>query len=724
MIFFTKTIDEQIRIYFYSFIIFLFLFSCTNQSQKEVPKLKKGVINLQEWDLLEKGNVKLNGEWEFHWKKLIGPENKDEVASNSGYIKVPGEWDKKEINGEKLSGDGYATYRAKVKLHPNNRYIGLYIDMPSTAFQLYVNGIHYGSAGKIGKDKASTTPLFKKHLAKIISEENELDIVLQVANFHHLSGGLRTEVLLGEMETLENSIEMENTWVIMILGSIFIMAFYHLGIFILRKKYHTPLFFSLFCLCISIRIGVITEPFLTYFSSLNWLVGIKIEYTFFYLSLPAFAWFALAVFKNEVNKKIVLILTYIGGAVALTTALTSPKIFRLVLVPYQILIIISCIYFIFCIVKAIRNKREGSVTFLLGWGILFFTIFNDILYTNNVIDTANLVSFGLFILIFSQAFVLSSRFTNAFEENEILTEELGNTNKNLELKVEERTKTLKETNLSLGKKNKQITESIQYASKIQNAILTDTQFNKDDSVPEFFVFFKPRDIVSGDFYWIKQVGDSILFVAADCTGHGVPGAFMSILGIAYLNEIVSASQYKRPDIILNELRDKIKKSLNQTSELGSNKDGMDIAICEIDLKNKKLKFAGAYNPLYLVRNKELLRLRADKMPIGVHKVEDPFTHKEMDLEQDDMIYIFSDGFQDQIGGAQGQRLMAKKFKELLLEIHKDSVEEQKNHLDHYFNHWKGDYKQIDDVLILGLRINELATGNKPISEAITNIDAE
>ncbi|MBX2842734.1 MAG: SpoIIE family protein phosphatase [Flammeovirgaceae bacterium] len=724
MRFFTNSNIERAKIYLLSLAVSLFFFSCTSNSQKESLKINKGVLDLQEWDLLENGNVKLNGEWEFYWKTLITPEETTQNLSNPEFINVPSDWDKKEINGEKLSGDGYATYRAKVKLHKNDRYIGLYIDMPSTAFQLYVNGINYGSAGEIGTDKVSTTPLFKKHLAKIITEEDELDIVLQVANFHHLSGGLRTEVLIGEMETLENSIEMENTWVIMILGSIFIMALYHLGIFILRKKHLTPLFFSLFCLCISIRIGVITEPFLTYFSSISWLIGIKIEYAFFYLSLPAFAWFAHAVFKDEVNKKVVLGLTYIGGAVALVTALTSPKIFRLFLVQYQVLIVVSCIYFIYCIIQAIRNKRKGSITFLVGWGILFLTIFNDILYTNNVIETANLVSFGLFILIFSQAFILSARFANAFKENEVLTEKLGDTNKNLELKVEERTKTLQETNLSLGKKNKQITESIQYASKIQNAILTDTQFNNHDAVPEFFVFFKPRDIVSGDFYWIKQIGDSILFVAADCTGHGVPGAFMSILGIAYLNEIVSETKYKRPDIILNELRDKIKKSLNQTSKLGSNKDGMDIAICEIDLKNKKLKFAGAYNPLYLIRDKELLRLKADKMPIGVHKIEEPFTHKEMDLEKDDMIYIFSDGFQDQVGGEQGQKLMAKKFKEMLLDIHDDSVEEQKNHLEHSFKHWKGDHKQIDDVLILGLRINEMYSNTNLIPKAITNIDSE
>ncbi|MCX6146272.1 MAG: SpoIIE family protein phosphatase [Candidatus Kapabacteria bacterium] len=260
--------------------------------------------------------------------------------------------------------------------------------------------------------------------------------------------------------------------------------------------------------------------------------------------------------------------------------------------------------------------------------------------------------------------------------------------------------------------NEQITSSIQYAQRIQEAVLT-SGWQVEEKLPEHFVIYKPRDIVSDDFYWMSHINtlsetssknDMILIAAADCTGHGVPGAFMSMLGISFLNEIIAHYKFKSTDDILNLLRDKIKKSLQQKVHSDSPHDGMDIALCLIDLKNQKLQFSGAYNPLYLFRNNELIELKATKNPIGMHSKEIPFQKNEIETQKGDVFYIFSDGYKSQFGGELDKTFKSKNFKETLLSIHKLDISEQKLILENRFDKWKGENNQTDDVLVIGVQL--------------------
>ncbi|NOZ46100.1 MAG: SpoIIE family protein phosphatase [Chlorobi bacterium] len=254
------------------------------------------------------------------------------------------------------------------------------------------------------------------------------------------------------------------------------------------------------------------------------------------------------------------------------------------------------------------------------------------------------------------------------------------------------------------KQKEEITASIMYAQRIQNAVLPPQSMIKD-SLSDHFILFKPRDIVSGDFYWMKQIGETTIITAADCTGHGVPGAFMSMLGMTLLNEIVRNKEITQANHVLDELRNQIKLSLRQTGKEGEAKDGMDIALCVIDHKKKILQFAGAYNPLYLYRNNELMEIKADRMPIGVYiKDNEPFTNHEIKLKKGDTFYLFSDGFVDQFGGEKGNKFKTKAFKQLLLDIHSKPMPEQKEELNSTFENWRGKHDQIDDVLVIGIRI--------------------
>ena len=248
---------------------------------------------------------------------------------------------------------------------------------------------------------------------------------------------------------------------------------------------------------------------------------------------------------------------------------------------------------------------------------------------------------------------------------------------------------------------KHITDSIHYAKRIQTALLPSLELFSDRI--EHFVLYKPRDIVSGDFYWVSTGEDRQVIIAADCTGHGVPGAFMSMLGISLLNEIVNNKGIMHPDEILNALRSNIIESLKQATGENEVKDGMDMAVCMIDYQKDILEFAGANNPLYFISNGELIQIKGDKMPVAVYDTMESFTLHKIKLKKGDSFYTFSDGYADQFGGPLQKKFLAKKFRELLLDIQDKSMMEQGAILNEVFEEWKKDVDQVDDVSIIGIR---------------------
>ncbi|MFO7850966.1 MAG: SpoIIE family protein phosphatase [Bacteroidales bacterium] len=252
-------------------------------------------------------------------------------------------------------------------------------------------------------------------------------------------------------------------------------------------------------------------------------------------------------------------------------------------------------------------------------------------------------------------------------------------------------------------KNRSITDSIEYASRIQNAVLPPLNF-LDRWNMENFILFRPKDIVSGDFYWGQEREGRRCFAAADCTGHGVPGAFMSMLGNDYLNDIINSRSFTSAGDILDQLRKEVIRSLKQKGEEGETQDGMDIALCLYDKQNNVLDFAGANNPLYMIREDKLIRFDADKMPIGIHRsLDKTFTNHRIEPCQGDIIYLFSDGFADQFGGPQGKKFKYRAFRELLLREHKKPMPVQEEILAKVFEEWKGDIEQVDDVLVIGVK---------------------
>lgn len=286
------------------------------------------------------------------------------------------------------------------------------------------------------------------------------------------------------------------------------------------------------------------------------------------------------------------------------------------------------------------------------------------------------------------------------QQNRKLFTDLEEANLTLEKKVIERTK-------KIETQRREITDSIQYASRIQSALLPEKE-ELEKHLPSYFILNKPRNIVSGDYYWLAHKDKKVVVAIADCTGHGVPGAFMSILGLAFLNEVLNQTESISANSILNQLRSHVIKSLHQTGKADEARDGMEMALCVVDFNKKRLQYSGAFRPLYLIRDRELVEFKGDSMPIGIYSEDDKsFNNKELILNENDIIYMFTDGYIDQLGGPDRKTFKSKQFKQLLIDIHQKPLNEQKALLEKEYQAWRRDIEQIDDIMVMGIRFTDV-----------------
>ncbi|MCC6372005.1 MAG: SpoIIE family protein phosphatase [Bacteroidia bacterium] len=262
---------------------------------------------------------------------------------------------------------------------------------------------------------------------------------------------------------------------------------------------------------------------------------------------------------------------------------------------------------------------------------------------------------------------------------------------------------------TLEAKNREITDSISYAKSIQNALIPSEEKFKN-TLNQSFVLFKPKDIVSGDFYWIYSKDNVVYYVTADCTGHGVPGGFMTMLGLTFLEQIIINQHVQNPAEVLDLMKEKLIKTLNKYGEVGDRKDGMDINVCRLDTTTNTLTFSAANNNLYVVRNvaeseEERLEVyKANRQPCGYYILDKPFTAETIQLNPGDCIYTFTDGYADQFGGPKGKKFRYKQFEQMLLKNSRLPMQEQNEILNATMIEWRGTHEQVDDILVIGVRV--------------------
>lgn len=460
--------------------------------------------------------------------------------------------------------------------------------------------------------------------------------------------------------------------------------------------------------------------------------------------------------------QIILIALIIGIVVAHSTTDATITVF----IVQNIVAWILLLFFVVFAMRLLFSKDtlariigSGTALLITGYGVFSaFMILQNSYYNDTVFMPAKI---GIALELITFTFGISYRYMLIEKEKQEYQKKLiaqlnenvelqGKVTRELEEKVKERTVEIRHKNelleeqkeeveaqrdeieaqrnqLSIQRdlvvsQKKEITDSINYAQRIQSAILPQHNYLQK-VMPEYFIFFKPKDIVSGDFYWIKEINGQLIIVGADCTGHGVPGGFMSMLGITLLNDLAGQGSLDRPGEILGQLRLKVKEMLAQEGKSQEQKDGMDMALFIIDRDQGKLQFAGANNPLYLIRRKELIKgeelesfasqetqdfqlfeLKGDKQPIGIHWEEKDFTDHTFGLQKHDTVYVFSDGMVDQYGGPDRKKYKALNFKKLLLSMQEEPMGKQKQLIENTFESWRNNFEQIDDVCVIGVRM--------------------
>ena len=424
--------------------MFFFYCSASLISDKPAPRVDNGVLDLSTWNLKNDGPVLLDGNWEFFWNTHLKPgdRSKETPPTRTGFIEVPGTWNGYEINGKKIYGPGYATYRLKIQLANAGQTLAFKLLDMATSFSVYVDGKKLMSAGVPGKTLESTTPQFYPQIVEFKSSSEQLEVVILVSNFHHRKGGAWEPILLGMSEDVRQIRQNALNLNFFLFGGILMMGFYHLGLFIIRAKEKSTLYFGIFCFLIAIRSLVTGERYLIgLLPDLSWEVYTKIAYLTFYLGMPVLAMYFRNIFPRELSKFFIPLVNIVGALFTAIVLFTPAKIYTYTTPLFQASAVAASCYGFYVLILALIRGRQGAFVCLAGFAILFLTIVNDMLYSNLLVQTGYMIQFGFFIFIFFQAFLLSVRFSKAFETVEVQHRKLEDTNAAYEKEIIERKRT-------------------------------------------------------------------------------------------------------------------------------------------------------------------------------------------------------------------------------------------------------------------------------------------
>ncbi len=414
----------------------LSLLGCVSGNEKKIPLAENGVLNLTDWDFNKDGAIKVSGEWEFYWEQLLTPADftadfiKQTPPKKTCLIKVAGPWDGIEVDGKKLTRDGYATYRLKILLNDKNQRLAFrFVDIMS-AYVVYVNGEKIKTSGVVGTTLESMEPEWMPDVVDFSHQGRQLDVLIAVSNFHYRKGGIVWPFYLGDSKLLAEARRDRVALELFLFGSILFMGIYHIGLYVVRRTDNTPLIFGIFCLLVAGRTFVISERYgLRIFPSISPELLVKIEYITFIMAVALFAIYVRRLFQGEFSKKVLTVFVGVCSIYSIFIIVVPSRISTYCIESFQIITLLILVYTTYTLVLALVRNRQGIRTFLMGGIILFVTVINDILHQNKVVDTGNFAAGGLFIFFFFQSFLLSIRFSKAFSKVEELSAGLSRAEK-------------------------------------------------------------------------------------------------------------------------------------------------------------------------------------------------------------------------------------------------------------------------------------------------------
>lgn len=461
-------------------IIFLLLsllcvLSCgKSYSGKKKPVAVKGVLDLKDWNFEKDGIVDLNGKWKFYWNTFIPPSEINNLNdyNQQTYLIVPDCWNRYKVNNIEIPIYGYGTYYLRLLLPEDKEGLAIKVHDIAAAYRLYINNNLIGQKGIPGKSREETKWLFSPDHYRVESNNNTLDIILHVSNFHDKDGGIIQRITLGREKII-----LKNRFILTLLdfflfGSILIIGLYHIIIFLLRRKETNYFIFGTFCIIMSIRCIITGERIFTYlFPEFPFYILYKIDMLTIYTGFPLFGLYFSKLFEKDSPDYLLKIFYIIIIIFPPIVILTQETVYAHILPIYHIMILFLTTLILIIMFLAIYRKREGSIIFTAGALFLIFAVINDFLYGNKIIQSIMLTSYGLFIFFFSQAYILSSRFSKSFQANEKLTVELNELNLDLENKVDERTRNLEEANNTIRQQNRKLAAAYK---RVEEMSLTDS----------------------------------------------------------------------------------------------------------------------------------------------------------------------------------------------------------------------------------------------------------
>ncbi|MFB5652197.1 7TM diverse intracellular signaling domain-containing protein [Leptospira wolffii] len=412
----------------------IFLSSCgTRTSSKISPRAQEGVLDLRDWNFAEDGIVKLDGEWKFQWMKLSQSKPDAEATANDGiFTTVPGNWNQiHDLAGMRpLQAYGYGTYTLKILFAPGQGRLTLHFQDSGTASAIYLDGKKIGGNGVVGTDSNSSRPQYLPLYIPIGQPDKETILQVEVSNFHHYKGGLWASLQLGTENALGTYREDANSSEMFLFGSIIIMALYHFGLYSLRRRDLTGLYFGIFCTTICLRIFVTGERYLIYkFPNLPWEFFNKLEYLSLYVAVPFFVLYLDALFPNAFSDKIRKFSLWFHGILSLLVIVTPASIYSHSLIPFQLSMLLHIVWMVYVLIRLVRTGADGALMALSGVLALTITAINDILYSQALLNFGYYLPLGLFVFIFAQSYLLSFRFSQAFLYIERLSDNLLEVNK-------------------------------------------------------------------------------------------------------------------------------------------------------------------------------------------------------------------------------------------------------------------------------------------------------